>query len=151
MKKLLFLILFLPLLSVAQEDTTARRYEYLTYDGSKFIVTTSRGKGYIDEGYGLRRQFDSNMQILSYLSSLGWKMETAVYNVGQPSLRYSRPLQYVFSKDVTGWSEEAIANFVDKLRLTDDIRCKEQIYSKRERKRFDAKAKELGIDPIQWP
>ena len=58
------------------------------------------------KGYGLRRQFDKQYADFVLIIKSWMEDGNCLYTLGKPSLRYSRPLQYVFSKDVTGWSEK---------------------------------------------
>ncbi|MDD2285199.1 MAG: hypothetical protein PHQ11_07340 [Paludibacter sp.] len=135
MKKLLLLFVFFPLILGAQEQ----KKEFLFYHMKKAQVQFSIGTGYIDDGVGLRRAFANEMAVITYLQNLGWHFDD---NWGP---------RYSFSKDVTGWSEEAVSEFLNKIKLTDEVRSVYQIYTKRERRKFDAKAQELGLDPIKWP
>lgn len=135
MKKLLLLFVFFPLILGAQEQ----KKEYLFYHIRNFNVQVSGRSGYVDNGVGIRKFFGNTMEAISYFQNLGWNFEE---NWGP---------RYSFSKDVTGWTNQQVEEFLNKVMITDDRRSVHEIYSKRERKRLDEKAKELGLDPIKWP
>ena len=137
MKRLLFLLVFFPLLLGAQEQEQTK--EYLFYHPRNYCVQTSLGSNYLDNGVGIRRFFNNEMEAIAYFQSLGWHFDE---NWGP---------RYSFSKDVTGWTPEQVKEFLEKVKFTKDRRSVHEIYSKRERKRLDEKARELGLDPIQWP
>jgi hypothetical protein len=137
MKRLLFLLIFFPLLLGAQDQEQTK--EYLFYHTRNYYVQTSLGSNYLDNGVGIRRFFNNEMEAIAYFQSLGWHFDE---NWGP---------RYSFSKDVTGWTPEQVKEFLEKVKFTKDRRSVHEIYSKRERKRLDEKARELGLDPIQWP
>ena len=127
-KTLLLLALLMPCLLSAQEiqgetqnEKPSKRFEYMSYDGSSYVVSTSKGVGYFDDGFGYRKLFDNNMQVISYLGSMGWKLESTAHEGGQLFPGISKPLQYVFSKDVTGWTQEEIDEFIGNIKLTKRI------------------------------
>ena len=133
MKRLLFLLIFFPLLLDAQDQEQTK--EYLFYHTRNYYVQTSLGSNYLNNGVGIRRSFNNEMEVIAYFQSLGWHFDE------------NRGPRYSFSKDVTGWTPEQVKEFLAKVKFTKERRSVQEIYSERARKRLYEKARDYY--PIQ--
>ena len=133
MKRLLFLLIFFPLLLGAQDQEQTK--EYLFYHIRNYYVQTSLGSNYLNNGVGIRRSFNNEMEVIAYFQSLGWHFDE------------NRGPRYSFSKDVTGWTPEQVKEFLAKVKFTKERRSVQEIYSERARKRLYEKARDYY--PIQ--
>ena len=133
MKRLLFLLIFFPLLLGAQDQEQTK--EYLFYHIRNYYVQTSLGSNYLNNGVGIRRSFNNEMEVIAYFQSLGWHFDE------------NRGPRYSFSKDVTGWTPEQVKEFLAKVEFTKERRSVQEIYSESARKRLYEKARDYY--PIQ--
>ena len=126
-KTLLLFALLMPCLLSAQEiqgeiqnEEPSKRFEYMVYS-----LVTNRLILSIDEGFfanekGKARIFKNSAEMMSFFGKDGWELVLILVPEGfGPTAKASRlPIDSYFKKDVTGWTDEEIKDFLGNYKLT---------------------------------
>ena len=126
-KTLLFFALFMPCLLSAQEikgeiqnAKPSKRFEYMSYSLQTNKLTLSIDEGFLANEKGKARGFRNSAEMMSFFGKDGWELVLVLVPEGyDPTTKASRPpIDSYFKKDVTGWTDEEIKEFLGKYKLT---------------------------------
>lgn len=92
----------------------------MSYSLSSHMLTLSFDRGYLANEKGKATFFKNSIEMMSFFGKDGWELVFVVstYGSGARSNSTIAPYEFYFKKDVTGWSEEHIKNFLNKYKLT---------------------------------
>lgn len=128
MKKILLLAtLLLPCLLSAQEvkevmpeAKPSKCFEYMSYSFLTNKLTLSIDEGFLANEKGKARGFRNSAEMMSFFGKDGWELVLVLVPEGyDPTTKASRPpIDSYFKKDVTGWTDEEVKDFLGKYKLT---------------------------------
>ncbi|MDD3973308.1 MAG: hypothetical protein PHD17_01300 [Methanothrix soehngenii] len=114
MKKLILLFaILLPCLVFAQEikeEQKSKSFEYMCFSFSASRLHLSINEGYLTNEDRKTIIFTNPALMMSYFGKDGWELVTVDSSV------------YFFKKDVTGWPDEKIKEFLGKYNITNKLR-----------------------------
>jgi hypothetical protein len=126
-KTLLFFALFMPCLLSAQEikgeiqnAKPSKRFEYMSYSLQTNKLTLSIDEGFLANEKGKARGFKNSIEMMSFFGKDGWELVLVLVPEGfDPTAKASRPpIDSYFKKDVAGWTDEEVKDFLSKYKLT---------------------------------
>lgn len=126
-KTLLLFALLMPCLLSAQEiqgetqnEKSSKRFEYMCYSLDTHKLLLSIDDGYLANEKGKARYFKNSIEMMSFFGKDGWEFVyarvTGAFDLKTKTA--SPPLEYYFKKDVTGWTDEEVKDFLGKYKLT---------------------------------
>lgn len=123
MKKILFLLLFFPLLLWAQENQEQKqeeqRFEYMCYSFITNKLSLSIDQGYLSTEDGQAIIFKNSAIMMSFFGKDGWELVSVIPQGSGATKFNSSSVEFYFKKDVTGWTDEKIKKFLGKYKLAD--------------------------------
>ena len=121
---LLFALLFPCLLSAqgiqkeTQDEQPSKRFEYMCYSFITNKLSLSIDQGYLATEDGQAIIFKNSAIMMSFFGKDGWELVSVVPQGSGATKFNSSPVEFYFKKDVTGWTDEKIKQFLDKYKLT---------------------------------
>ena len=126
-KTLLLFALLMPCLLSAQEiqgethdAKPSKRFEYMSYSLDTHKLLLSIDEGFLANEKGKARGFKNSIEMMSFFGKDGWELVLVLVPEGfDPTAKASRPpIDSYFKKDVTGWTDEEIKDFLGNYKLT---------------------------------
>ena len=121
-KTLLLLALLMPCLLSAQEiqgetqnEKPSKRFEYMCYSFINNKLILSIDQGYLATEDGQAIILENSVIMMTFFGKDGWELVSVVPEGPLGSI-------YYFKKDVTGWTDLKIKQFLDKYKLTKKAR-----------------------------
>jgi len=124
-RTLFFLVILIPFLVSAQEiqketqnEQPSKRFEYMCYSFITNKLSLSIDQGYLVTEDGQAIIFKNSAIMMSFFGKDGWELVSVVPQGSGATKFNSSPVEFYFKKDVTGWTDENIKQFLGKYKLT---------------------------------
>ena len=100
------------------DEKPSKRFEYMSYSFINNKLILSIDQGYLATEDGQAIIFENSAIMMSFFGKDGWELVSVVPQ-GSGATKFNSSLaEFYFKKDVSGWTDEKIKQFLGKYKLT---------------------------------